>query len=98
MGGEDGATRGRVRVLVSGRVQGVGYRWHAVEVAESLGVTGTVRNLPDGDVEIVAEGAKADLQRFINWAREGPPSARVTDLRAEWGVPKGAFRDFRAIL
>lgn len=97
MAGDGAKPEGRVHVLVSGRVQGVGYRWNAVMAAESLGVVGTVRNLTDGGVEIVAEGTKADLQRLINWAREGPPGARVVDLQAEWQPPTGAFRAFRAV-
>jgi acylphosphatase len=83
-------------MLVSGRVQGVGFRWFIAEAAESLGLAGTVRNLPDGDVEIVAEGDSASIEDLVNIAREGPPSAVVLDVQVRWEKPTGEFRAFGA--
>lgn len=66
-----------------GRVQGVWYRGAAQEVAERLGLAGWVRNRRDGSVEIVAEGEEGALRRLVEWCREGPPLARVSDVLAE---------------
>jgi acylphosphatase len=71
----------RIHVLVSGRVQGVGYRAATREWAESLQLSGWVRNLRDGRVEIAAEGEAALIGRFIELCREGPASARVSECR-----------------
>ena len=65
---------------VCGRVQGVGFRWWARGVAEGLGLGGTVRNLPDGSVEVRAMGAPGKLERFEDMLREGPAFARVDRL------------------
>ena len=70
------------RVLVSGRVQGVAFRWHAAQEAERLGATGTVRNLADGRVEaIVDDGPRAE--ELIAWLRHGPPTAAVTGVETQ---------------
>ncbi len=71
----------RVRITVSGRVQGVGFRWAAVSEGRRLGLAGWARNTPNGDVEIVAEGPPASVQAFVTWCHQGPPSARVTAVR-----------------
>jgi acylphosphatase len=65
---------------VSGRVQGIGYRWFTCQVAKILGVRGWVRNLPDGRVEIEVAGSAAQLESFRAELRAGPPGARVTAL------------------
>jgi acylphosphatase len=68
------------RLVVRGRVQGVGFR-HAMSVAAaSLGVTGWVRNRQDGSVEALVQGDPDAVERAIAWCRRGPPSARVTDV------------------
>lgn len=72
-----------VRAIVMGRVQGVWFRASTRDRANHLGVTGWARNLPDGTVEIVAQGEDAQVQALMEWARQGPPQARVTDLRVE---------------
>lgn len=87
----------RVQAIVSGRVQGVGYRYFAAHAAHRLGVKGTVRNLPGGEVEAVAEGEEAALQDFLDELRQGPSSADVSDLQAAWGEPTGRFERFEAI-
>lgn len=84
----------RVRAIVSGRVQGVAYRFSAQDEAESLGLVGWVRNLPDGRVEVVAQGRPADVDRLIEWCRRGPPLARVTSVEVEELDPRDDLRDF----
>lgn len=72
----------RVRLLLSGRVQGVGYRWFAREQARELGVRGWVRNLPDGSVEVAASAPDAAaLARFVDRLRIGPRGANVASVR-----------------
>lgn len=71
----------KVKALVSGRVQGVGFRMSTRAEAEKLGVMGTVRNLNNGDVEIIAAGETQAVDALIDWAKSGPPSARVNDLQ-----------------
>ncbi|MCK6616449.1 MAG: acylphosphatase [Cyclobacteriaceae bacterium] len=66
-----------VNLLVKGHVQGVFFRASTQEVAGQLGITGFVRNEPDGNVYIEAEGGEEQLQKFIKWCRKGPPRARV---------------------
>lgn len=72
----------RRRLLVSGRVQGVFFRDGARREARSAGVAGEARNLPDGRVEIVAEGEAGAVERVVEWCRHGPPGAVVTDVAA----------------
>jgi acylphosphatase len=83
------ARRTRVHVWITGRVQGVGYRYSTCEQAERLGLGGWVRNLGDGSVEAVFEGPAAEVARAVSWCRQGPPGALVTDLRTESEVPLG---------
>lgn len=84
----------RLHIWVSGRVQGVFYRARTVEVARSLGLTGWVRNLPDGRVEIVAEGEASALERLLEWCREGPPAARVENVVAREEPVSGKYGAF----
>ena len=83
--------RRRVHIVVSGRVQGVGYRASAHAKALSLGITGWVRNLPEGDVEILAEGDRFNIVAFIDWCGSGPRWARVDDLQVTDETPKEEF-------
>ncbi len=83
----------RLRVLVSGRVQGVGYRWAAAEEARRLGLSGWVRNLPDGGVEAVFEGGREALEQMRGWCAGGPRFARVDNVEEYWESgtsPEGA--------
>jgi acylphosphatase len=82
------------RAVAIGRVQGVGFRYSAVRQAQALGITGTVANLPDGNVEVTAEGAMPDLERMLAWLRRGPPGAHVRDLQVEWREWTGRFAGF----
>jgi acylphosphatase len=68
-------------LLISGQVQGVGFRYSMAQEAERLGATGWVRNRRDGMVEAVIDGQPAAVDALLAWARRGPPSARVTDVR-----------------
>jgi acylphosphatase len=72
----------RMRVVISGRVQGVFFRARTQDMARSLSLTGWVKNRPDGDVEAVFEGQEDDLTLMLAWCRKGPTSARVTRVEA----------------
>ena len=79
----------RYRVLISGRVQGVFFRDTCRRMAEQHGVSGWVRNLPDGRVEAVFEGPAADVGQLVDWSRRGPRSAVVADVRVAAEPPEG---------
>jgi acylphosphatase len=83
-----------VLIRISGLVQGVGYRSFVVRVARQLGIAGYVKNLFDGDVEILAEGELGILNQFIEEAKIGPRYSDVRDIKVEWREPTGAFDDF----
>jgi len=84
----------RVHLFVSGRVQGVYFRAHTHKKARALALAGWVRNLPDGRVEIVAEGGEEKVASFLDWVRLGPPASRVEDVELEWAKPQDE-RGFR---
>lgn len=71
------------RYIVEGRVQGVGFRYYVLRAARELGLSGHVRNLPDGSVEVEVAGPVEDLAALEQRLREGPPAARVTALRQQ---------------
>jgi len=79
---------------IFGVVQGVGYRWSMVKEARRLGVRGGVRNRRDGSVEAIVTGPTQALEQIIAWAREGPPSAKVTTVDVL--AADGAFESFEA--
>jgi len=85
----------RAHVYVSGRVQGVFFRDHTRRWADSLGVKGWVRNLPDGRVEAVLEGPKNEVEALLQRMEEGPPYAKVTKMDVDWEKYQGEFTDFR---
>jgi acylphosphatase len=85
----------RVHVFVDGRVQGVAYRFFAEKYAVRLGVGGWVRNLPDGRVEVVAEGTSDRIEAFLGRLREGPRLARVDGFDVRRETATGEYRDFR---
>lgn len=79
----DGRVTGMVErgFVLEGRVQGVGFRWWTRKIADRLGVLGTVKNLPDGTVEVMARAEESVMERFADMLRNGPASARVTGVR-----------------
>ena len=92
-GTEENTVR-RGHFVVAGRVQGVCYRMYACREAERLGLTGWVRNVRDGTVEIIAEGEESALGAFLGWCRRGPSHARVTGVRDEYSGATGEFSGF----
>jgi acylphosphatase len=70
----------RLRAIVRGRVQGVGFRWAAKQAAHANGVSGSARNLPDGSVELVLEGPRSGVDAVAEWLQEGPELARVDEV------------------
>lgn len=85
-----------ISVKVHGRVQGVFFRSFVKQRARPLGLTGYVRNLPDGrTVEVCAEGDKEKLKQLIDQLWEGPPVSRVDDVKFEWMEYAGKFDDFK---
>lgn len=84
----------RVHLIVSGVVQGVGFRYHTRQEATQYGLTGYVRNLPDGTVEVVAEGEPAGINQLLDWAKRGPAAAQVKSVDITYHSPNGEFRDF----
>jgi len=84
----------RARLLISGRVQGVAFRWETLQAAQRCQVTGWVRNLPDGRVEAVAEGPRQQVIDWIDWCRKGPAIARVDNLDIQWEEFREAFTAF----
>jgi acylphosphatase len=87
--------RASLRAVVRGRVQGVGFRDFVWRRARFLGLTGYVRNLPDGrSVEVVAEGEREALEQLLDYLREGPRGARVDAVDAEWGQPSDRYPNF----
>lgn len=82
---------------MSGRVQGVGFRAATQKTARRLGVNGSVRNLPDGGVEIVAEAEPQALDAFIDWCRLGPAHAWVAKIQIDERAAEGRMRGFDVI-
>ena len=80
---------------ISGRVQGVGFRFYAQRKAQELGVTGWVRNRRDGSVEVMAQGAPEAVEAMIAWARRGPASAAVSEVSIAEG--SGEYTDFMTL-
>ncbi len=78
-----------MHVTVSGRVQGVGFRWATLERARQRGIAGWVRNRPDGAVEAVFEGPPDAVDALVAWVRRGPSGARVDDVTVELEAPVG---------
>lgn len=84
----------RRRVVVHGQVQGVGFRWNARTEATRLGVSGWVRNLPDGSVEAEIEGDWPSVDDMVEWLRRGPPFAEVSDVDVAEIDPTGSDGSF----
>ncbi len=86
----------RVRVFISGKVQGVFFRASTRDEALRIGgITGWVRNLWDGRVEVLAEGDESQIDRLLEWLAKGPPAARVDHLETARETPKNDLSEFR---
>lgn len=85
----------RLHAIVGGRVQGVGFRAFVVEHAAALGLTGWVRNLYSGEVEVVAEGPRSALEALLDKLRTGPRMAYVDEVQKTWQAASGEFSAFQ---
>ncbi|OMH40115.1 acylphosphatase [Desulfurobacterium indicum] len=83
-----------LHAFVSGKVQGVGYRAFTRSKAKALGLKGFVRNLPDGRVEVVAEGDEEKLEKLLDYLRQGPFFADVKDVKYTYSDYRGVYEDF----
>jgi len=81
-------------IVVSGRVQGVGYRFFTEEAAARYGVSGWSMNMPDGSVTLEIEASKESAERFIDELKKGPPMSRVTGVSVEWKPYAGRHSSF----
>ncbi len=85
----------KIHLIVSGRVQGVGFRYFTLQVAKELNIKGWVRNLPDGNVEICAAGEESSLEIFIQKIKKGPPLSRVLNIEVTYDeCENNDFKDF----
>ena len=94
--GAPNAARAALHAVVGGRVQGVYFRRFVATRAAELGLGGFARNLPDGTVEVVAEGDVPQLRHLMESLRSGPPAARVTSVSASWSDHTGTYDGFGA--
>jgi acylphosphatase len=84
----------RVRLKIYGRVQGVFFRASTLDKANELGLSGWVRNNPDGSVEVIAEGMSEDIEKLVDWSREGPRHAVVNRVEIQWERYADEFAGF----
>jgi acylphosphatase len=84
----------RMHAIVEGRVQGVGFRYYVVDMAQSLGVSGWVRNRWDDTVEVIAEGNRDILEKLLAGLRRGPRAAYVSNVQVDWEPATGEFKSF----
>lgn len=84
----------RAHVVYSGHVQGIGFRYTAQDIAMSLGLTGWVKNLTDGRVEIVAEGREEDIKELLDKISKGFLGSYIADVELSWEKPAGEFDSF----
>ena len=85
----------QLHATVEGRVQGVSFRYFVAELATQLEINGWVRNRWNGNVEVVAEGPRPQLERLLVALNQGPRAARVTKVTHQWGEATGEFSSFR---
>lgn len=88
----------RLRVLFNGTVQGVGFRFTAERIARHFEVLGFVRNLPNGKVELVAEGEEQVLMDFLKAVCDSPMSPYIRDVETDWSEPEGKFTRFGIVV
>ncbi len=94
MTGREQVDRASLELVISGGVQGVGFRYFAERTARSYYVTGYVTNLPDGRVKVVAEGSKEVLSDFLEELKKGPPLSWIESVQVKWGEYRARFEDF----
>ena len=87
----------RVKIVISGKVQGVFFRKSLQNVASKLKLRGWVHNLPDGNVGALAEGERAALEKLIEWCHTGPPGAFVVDVACKWSCALSEYQGFRIV-
>lgn len=83
-----------IYLIIAGRVQGVGFRYFALHKAQELTIFGWIRNIPDGKVEIEAEGDPQNLETFVDWMKTGPARAVIGSVSVSEITPHRNFRDF----
>lgn len=84
----------RLHLTINGRVQGVGFRSFVEDEADQLGLTGWVRNLYSGEVEVIAEGQEKDLSSFFERMKIGPSLCHIIEIKSEWLTATSEFRSF----
>jgi len=84
----------RLHAIVEGHVQGVGFRYYVSEQALRIGLTGWVRNMYDGQVEVVAEGPRSSLEELLRYLQRGPSGAYVSHVNEDWSPASGQYRRF----
>jgi len=87
----------RAHIIVKGLVQGVYYRVTTKQKADSLDLSGWVKNLPDGDVEVVVEGNKEKIEQLIDWCWQGPPGAKVDGVEVKWSPCQNEYQGFNIV-
>ncbi len=87
----------RIKIVVHGVVQGVGFRYYTYRVARKLSLYGYVTNKKDGTVEVVAEGEKSKLLRLVEELRIGPPGSSVQNFNLRWEDPKDDYHEFKIL-
>jgi acylphosphatase len=90
-------SKARAGLKIQGRVQGVFYRQSTKDTAVRLGLTGWARNCPDGSVEVVFEGTREAVDAAIEWCRQGPAAARVSDVIIKWQDFQSEFSSFNIL-
>jgi len=84
----------KAHIIVKGLVQGVGYRYFTIRTASKLGLTGWVKNLYNGDVEVEVEGEVGMIKELIKELRAGPPMSSVQDIKVDWDKYEGKYSSF----
>ena len=93
--GESKPNNAGVRLVITGQVQMVGFRWFTVQWGQDLNLTGFAKNESDGSVLVEAEGAKEDLESLIREVKKGPPGSSVNQVEIEWLPFEDRFQDFK---
>ncbi|MBA4383476.1 MAG: acylphosphatase [Anaerolinea sp.] len=84
----------QLHIRVDGHVQGVGFRYFVYDFAQAKALTGWVRNRHNGEVEVLAEGSRADLEDLLNHIRRGPSRSMVTEVKFDWSISSNLYDKF----